>query len=674
MRRKYLFIFLFSFLTCFFAAGGIAHAATLSIVQPSGTFSVGSTFTASIYLDTNGKSVNALSVSLSYPPDMLQIVSPSLGQSVIGVWTAAPKSDNVNGVFTMQGGIPGGITASNALVSTITFRVKSVGSAIVKFLDGSKVLLNDGFGTNALSGTGNAIYTLKLPPPAGPALTSDTNPDQTEWYSKSTVSFRFGTDTKGIQGYSYTLSDDPTTVPNDINLGLNSFVNYTELPDGIHFFHVKSLRDGVWGGTTHYSVKIDSTPPAEFKVGITPSSHTSDKTPVVQFATTDALSGVDHYEMKLVPLSASTSDSLFAEVSSPYVSTPLTNGNYDIILRAYDKAGNYREVTQRLVITNAVFSFVDDTGVRFGKTFVPWSWIVIVLLAIIAVAAIVGYRVRRWHFDIAFDHDQKKLPENVSKQLEELKDYQTKYGPTKALIVFLGILSLFSLSLSRASADASPLAPPVISTVSKNISNTDIFYIGGKTDTPNEIVEIYLQNLGTGATLTETVQSDANGNWFYRHSTFLSPATYRLWVQGKIDGNLSPPGPQTDMVIAPTAIQFGGNRLSYDVIYVGVILLLVAIIVVLGAYIAAHYYLGRKKRRLLQSHVQAAEESIRRGFALLRRDIEIELAELRQAGAGGTIPAGHAEKEQHLLEDLSLIEKRVGKEVWEIERTGKEPS
>ena len=174
---------------------GRVEAATLSLSPSSGTFSVGSTFDASLLLDTNGKSINAIAVSLSFQPDMLQVVSPSTGQSVVGVWTAAPKYNNSTGRIDLQGGIPNGITASSALITTLTFRVKSVGEALIKFLDGSKVLLNDGLGTNALTQTGNAFYQLKLPPPAGPTLNSETNPDQATWYPSRTVSFHFVNET-----------------------------------------------------------------------------------------------------------------------------------------------------------------------------------------------------------------------------------------------------------------------------------------------------------------------------------------------------------------------------------------------------------------------------------------------------------------------------------------------
>ena len=594
---------------------------------------------------------------------MLQVVSPSLGQSVIGVWTAAPKFDNVNGQMDLQGGIPGGITASNALVSTVTFRVKSVGSAIVKFLDGSKVLLNDGLGTDALSETEGGIYQLKLPPPAGPALASETNPDQSQWYQNRTVSFSFASDTD-VQGYSYVLSDDPATIPDDVNLGTQNSVTYTDLENGIHFFHIKSLRDGVWGGTTHYSVKIDSSPPADFKIDISPSSHTSNKEPVIQFATTDALSGIDHYEMKIIPLSESNPAALFSETVSPYIVSPLSPGDYDVIVRAYDKAHNYREVTQRLVITNGIFSLIDSSGLILGSTAIPWIWVWLILALILSGSLYGGYRAHRWHNDIHVAHKEKKLPETVKEQLEELKKYRAKYG-VKALIIIFTLSSLFSAHL--VSADTGPIATPVISDISKDISNKDEFYVGGKTDLAGETVVIFLQNLDTGATLNETTDSDKDGDWFYQDSSFLAPGQYRLWVQGKIGEDLSPPGPQSDMTISRTAIQFGSNRLSYETIYLNIIILMMLAILGLSAFSGFHYYQGRKKRKLLMGTIATTEESIRWGFALIRRDIEAELAVVKQASRAGSLSTEEIDKEEQLQRDLSTVQNYIGKELVDIE-------
>lgn len=669
MKSIRKFFFTFIVFVILFSFQGVAHAATLSLSPSSGTFSVGSTFDVSIFLNTNGKSVNALSVALSFPPDMLQVVSPSLGQSVIGVWTAAPKFDNAGGKLEFQGGIPGGITASNALVSTITFRVKSVGTAILKFLDGSKTLLNDGLGTNALSQSENAIFQLKLPPPAGPELASDTNPDQSGWYKNTTVSFRFLSGTAGVQGYSYTLSDDPTTIPDNINLGKQDTVTYTDLSNGIHFFHVKSLRDGVWGGTTHYSIKIDSLPPASFTINISPASYTSSRTPIIQFNTTDSFSGIDHYEMKVIPLSTQKGDTLFTEVVSPYISPPLVPGDYDVIVRAYDKAHNYREQTQRLVVATGVFSIIDPDGLRFGTVVISWVWVWCILGFGVLLASYVGYRIKIWHRSIYLFHKGKKKPESVEQKLEELKRYRAKYG-RKALAALFVVFSLFASHKTFAESTTA-IAPPVINSLSENITNREIFYIGGKTDSPNETVIVYIQNLDTGATLTETTQSDADGNWFYRHGGFLSAADYRLWVQGRIADYLSPPGPQRDMIVNRTAIQFGSNRLNYDVIYLFIIIILVGVILGLGIFSGYHYYHGRKKRAIVSKHIAEAEESIRRGFALLKRDIEDELALVKISRASEPHAAEHKEKEERILADLAAVQKHIGKDIWEIEESEK---
>jgi len=669
MQRSILITSLFLFL--FIPA--ISRAATLSLSPAVGGFSVGSTFSTSILLDTKGQSINALEVSLSFPPDMLQVVSPSTGQSVIGVWTASPRFDNKNGRIELQGGIPGGITASNALVSTITFRVKSVGEGVVKFLDKSRILLNDGLGTNVLNQTANAVYDFKLPPPAGPVVVSDTNPDQATWYTNKTVSLRFMAESAKVEGYSYILSRDPTTVPDDINEGEKNSVSYTNLADGVHYFHVKSLRAGVWGGTTHFAIKIDATPPSEFKIDIAPGSRTTSHQPVIQFLTTDALSGIDHYDLKIVPLSVpgtnEEADRFFIEAVSPYVPGTLDLGSYDVIVRAYDKAGNYQEVTENLKIVTPFFSFIGGTGIKIFNFVIPWRWVwgigIVILLGLLYAA----YQVRKWRHSIHKAHADKELPENVIKQLEELKKYRQKYGGA-ALILFLIFSSLLTWTsdVQVVNAQTAQIAPPLITNVSKNISNEEIFYAGGKTDFANEQVLIYLQNLKTGETFSQYIESDNKGDWFYRHTNFLSPGNYLLWAQGKIGEELSPPGPQVEMTVSRTAVQFGGGRLSYETIYLFIIILLTLLIFGLLSYTFYHYYHGKKKHKELTKNIRDAEESIRRGFAVLKRDIEAELAVISKVKMGVALSLEEKQKEAQLLADLENIQKHVGQEIWEISK------
>ncbi|MDZ4229880.1 MAG: hypothetical protein U1C53_01960, partial [Candidatus Veblenbacteria bacterium] len=303
-----------------------AEAASLHLSPVTGSFEVDATFDVGVYLDTEGQAVNAVAVNLAFPPDKLQLVSPVVaGQSIVEVWSAQPRFSNQDGLVELAGGIPGGITTSRGLITTSHFRVRSVGTALVRYQDSSQVLLHDGKGTNALYDTSSGIFELTLPAPAGPEVVSVTHPDQAKWYPSSNVSLGWEGEAE-VEGYSYLLSDKPIDLVDDIAEGKQVSVVYENVADGVHYFHIKSLRKGKWGGVTHRAIKVDSTPPADFPIDIVPAARTIRRQPIIQFSTTDSGSGLSHYEVKLVLLHSneaqaaenSSFESIFVETQSPY--------------------------------------------------------------------------------------------------------------------------------------------------------------------------------------------------------------------------------------------------------------------------------------------------------------------------------------------------------------------
>lgn len=66
--------------------------------------------------------------------------------------------------------------------------------------------------------------------------------------------------------------------------------------------------------------------------------------------------------------------------------------------------------------------------------------------------------------------------------------------------------------------------------------------------------------------------------------------------------------------------------------------------------------------------IREAEESIRRGFAVLKRDIEIEISNLRKNNLTGLGSDEFRVREDALYNDLKEIERKVGKEVFDIEK------
>ena len=673
MFFRLAFVICSGILFLFFAGVQEAQASVLKLQPSTGTFTVGSTFDVSVYLDTEGEFVNAIDVNLEFPARTLQLSSPSTGPSIIEIWTSPPRFNNQTGTIELLGGIPRGINVSNGLIIKLTFRVKSTGSAIVKFSDASRVLLNDGLGSDSLYQVQNAVFRLALPPPAGPIVVSETHPDQLKWYQQVTVVLSWAS-AEAVDAYSYMLSAEPVDFPDDTSEGARTGVAYKGLASGKHYFHIKALKDGRWGGTTHFGINIDAESPAEFSVEVKPSPKTKERQPIIQFFTTDSLSGLDHFELKTVPLSSHIVQTarredqpLFIEIESPFILSELELGAYDIIVRAYDNAGNIRETVQRISIVTPLFQFVENEGLRIKDVIlIPWLWLWLFLLLLLLISGFFAWWIRRLHHDVDSRRTRAEIPSHVKKQLAELKEYRVKYG--KMVILFVVLFSTLLLWGEKVSAQDIEIGPPVVTTVSRNISNDEIFYIGGKTEAPSAEIIIYLQNLQTGETISRTVSSDKRGDWLYRHDTFLSTGTYLLWTQAKLGEQLSPPSPQIQFQVQPTAIQLGASRISFETLYLLISVFLFVILISLIVYIVFHGVQLRAKHHHLRKEIRDVEESIRRGFAVLRRDIEAELAIVKKARMSKELSIEERLQEEQLLRDLDAVEKRIGKEIWDVER------
>ena len=131
-------------------ASKLVARAEVSLSPRSGSFVEGSTFQVSILLNTNGKSVNGIEIMVNFDKDKLSIINPSSGTSIIGVWVEPPGYDNTRGTASYVGVVPNGIVTNSGLVGMITFKAKATGRAVISFNSNSKILLNDGLGTETI--------------------------------------------------------------------------------------------------------------------------------------------------------------------------------------------------------------------------------------------------------------------------------------------------------------------------------------------------------------------------------------------------------------------------------------------------------------------------------------------------------------------------------------------
>jgi len=122
----------------------IAGAATLSITPSSGSYTVDDTFTATIYLDTNGIGVDGVDFRyLRYDPALLELVDIDMTQSGTQITAGSLMSNTVQNIADTQAGIidfsqltAGGskFTSSGAeVLATAKFIVKNAGTASLFF-------------------------------------------------------------------------------------------------------------------------------------------------------------------------------------------------------------------------------------------------------------------------------------------------------------------------------------------------------------------------------------------------------------------------------------------------------------------------------------------------------------------------------------------------------------
>lgn len=387
MKRIFPFLLI---LILSFIVGPSAKAASASLyLSPaSGSFLVGSTFSVSVFVNTEGNEINAVWAELKFPPEILQVTSPTAGTSFIAEWLTPPNYSNERGIISFRGGVPGGISASAGLISSVTFRAIASGMAKVEFREGSRVLLADGKGTDILTTTINGEYHILIPPPEGPAVFSPTHPNPNVWYSDSTPSFSWERE-RGVTDFSWSFDQNPSRRPDSISEGTQDQVSFSDVSDGIWYFHLRQKKEEVWGKTSHVQVRIDATPPNEFTPRVETYTRLIGYQTMVYFETADDFSGISHYEVSLIDLSAAEpSRSFFTEEISPYQVPFKKAGKYNVIIKAADKAGNTREAEARFRMITPLISHIEGRGLEIRGILFPW-WLILTGMVILG-GGIVG--------------------------------------------------------------------------------------------------------------------------------------------------------------------------------------------------------------------------------------------------------------------------------------------
>lgn len=352
-------IFVFAFLAI---TPHFAHAATLYFSPSSGSYAVGSAVTANIYVSSADQAMNAASGVISFPQDKLEVISLSKTGSIFTLWVQEPSFSNSAGTVNFEGIVLNpGFTGSNGKAIAITFRTKAAGNALLTFSSGS-VLANDGKGTNILTSLGNAQFRLggaavapesvtpseTIGAPDAPEVSSPTHPDQNEWYAKEEAKFVWPAPSD-VTGARLLVSKIPAEIPVITYAPAISEKEVTDLTDGIWYFHARLRNTRGWGATSHFRFQIDTQPPQPFSIQFIGGSETANPRPTALFDTTDALSDIDYYRVRIGEGDLFVLPSEIVK-SNPYTLPFQALGKRTMLVQAFDKAGNYTAASSEFTI------------------------------------------------------------------------------------------------------------------------------------------------------------------------------------------------------------------------------------------------------------------------------------------------------------------------------------
>jgi hypothetical protein len=332
-------------------AGGAGLAVSPGLVKTN----AGQSFSVTIQVNAN-EAINAASGTVSFPDNILSATSISQGGSIFTLWTVSPTV--AGNTIPFGGGLASPGFSGSGKLFTINFKAKGNGSGTIS-ISGGQVLANDGHGTNVYTGASSSSITV-APNLSGATISSSSHPDQNKWYKGRNVSLSWSKPS-GVASFNYTFGKSGSTPLKSGSTSSNS-LSISDVADGSWTFSLTAIFSGDQKQSS-FRVQIDNVAPEKFDVKVTQASST-DPFPVLTYEATDALSGIDHYEItvdKDDPISTSEK-TLKLPKQRP--------GKHHVTVKAVDKAGNSTEATAEFTLEGFPGPVITDIS-RFVAVLQP---------------------------------------------------------------------------------------------------------------------------------------------------------------------------------------------------------------------------------------------------------------------------------------------------------------
>lgn len=148
MKRYYVIYLFVLVIAVFLMRGGEVFAATVYPVIDSSSVRVGDTAVITLFLDTEGETINTVdgSFSLGANTQLLAVKDFSFAGSGFSYWVHHPSLSLESGIISFVGGAPGGVSGSSVVLFKTIVLAKKTGT--ISITPGAiNAYLNDGKGT-----------------------------------------------------------------------------------------------------------------------------------------------------------------------------------------------------------------------------------------------------------------------------------------------------------------------------------------------------------------------------------------------------------------------------------------------------------------------------------------------------------------------------------------------
>lgn len=335
-------------------------AASLNITSSASEVKTGDIVNIKVVLNSSGAAVNSAEGVLNFPSDILEVISLDKSNSIFSIWVEDPSFSNSIGTISFSGGLPSpGFIGTNGKVISVVFHAKKSGTATFNISDGA-VRADDGSGTSVLNGVSGAqinvsssqnnlekpqtIDEISQTQQTGitiqSKISSPTHPDSNKWYNNSDPVFKWDLPA-GALAVKIQYDKNPNSDPSVVYNTPISQKQLNGLSDGTYYFHLRIKNKNGWGAASHFKFNVDTTPPNDFSVKMAHAYDVNDPRPIITFNTTDGLSGISYYDIKINDKSYGQFTEDQAQ-SNPYSIPEQEPGKKLITVLAYDNAGNVK--------------------------------------------------------------------------------------------------------------------------------------------------------------------------------------------------------------------------------------------------------------------------------------------------------------------------------------------